>query len=99
MVIQSVQRHVRSSEQNPSTKQQVKCPQIIVTNSPHIDQWMRMLVSAMQQTGGSQDYLVCLQPLTILNDQSHISTVLLTQVQKYNRNMIMNWLGEIHNTI
>ena len=39
---------------------------------------MRMLVFAKQQTGGSQDYLVCHHPLTILKDQSHISKVLLT---------------------
>jgi len=39
---------------------------------------MLMLVFAKQQTGGSQDYLVCHHPLTILKDQSHISKVLLT---------------------
>ena len=51
-------------------------------NFPHKDQWMRMLVFAIfcqtEAAGGSQDHLVCLHPLTIIKDQSHMSKVLLT---------------------
>ena len=50
-----------------------------------------MLVSAKQQTRGSQDYFVCLQPLTILKDQSHMSKVLLTLGAKIQKKHDWNW--------
>ena len=53
-------------------------PQKIAPDSFHIDQWLRVLISAKQQFGGSQDHLVCLHMLTILTDKSHISKVILT---------------------
>jgi hypothetical protein len=50
-----------------------------------------MLVSAKQQTRGSQDYFVCLQPPTILKDQSHMSKVLLTLGAKIQKKHDWNW--------
>ena len=44
-------------------------------NGSDKDKWLRVLVSAKQLTGGSQDHLVCLHLLPILTDQSHISKV------------------------
>ena len=37
-----------------------------------------MPVFAKKQSGGSKDHLVCLHPLTIHKDQSHMSKVFLT---------------------
>ena len=53
-------------------------PKNMALNSSHIDEWLWVLVSAKQQTGGSQDYLVCLHLLAIITDQSDTRKVILT---------------------
>ena len=53
-------------------------PKNMTLNSSHIDEWLRVLVSANQQTGGSQDYLVCLHLLPIITDQSDTRKVIVT---------------------
>ena len=72
--------HVKSNEQNHSIRHFPSRPQVtkLAPNSSHINKWLRVLVSANQQTGGSQDHLVCLHMQPILTDQSHISKVIPT---------------------
>ena len=53
-------------------------PKNMALNSSHIDEWLWVLVSAKQQTGCSQDYLVCLHLLPIITDQSDTRKVILT---------------------